>query len=109
METVDVLYHFPGQELVEWSVVHIPADPAALRRSLKSHTMAALQFVQKLMEDLSLSDIKKMKVQDVLDAIDGKYTGAPLEEMEQELSGPDPNLNNYISKLNRLKNESAKK
>lgn len=98
-----------GQELLEWSVVNIPADPAAMRRSMKSHTMAAMSFVQRLMEDLSISDIKSMKVQDVLDAIDGKYKSAPLEEIEQELSGPDPNLDKYISTLNKIKNGSLKR
>lgn len=102
-EVIDKHYRFPGQELLEWSVVNIPADPAALRRSMRNHTMAALSFVQKLVDDLSLSDIRSMKVQEVLDAIEGTYKSAPLEEIEKELSGPDPKLNQYINNLNKFK------
>lgn len=108
-DIIDRFTHFQGQDLVEWSVVNIPADPQSLRRSMKNHTMAALSFVQRLMEDLSISDIKSMKVQDVLDAIDKKYVSAPLQQVEEELSGPDPNLDKYIATLTRIKNGQAKK
>ncbi len=43
----DYTLNFEGQTLVEWSIVHIPADPAALRRSMKNHTMSALSFLQR--------------------------------------------------------------
>lgn len=108
-EIVDVFWNLSGQELVEWSIVHIPADKKALRKSMKNHTMAALSFVQTLMEDLSLSDIKNMRVQEILDAIENKYVGAPLEKIQKELSGSDPNLDLYISKLTMIKNGSLKK
>jgi hypothetical protein len=102
-EAIDMFEHLPGQELAEWSVVNIPADPAALRRSMKNHTVAALSFVQRLMEDLSISDIKSMKVQDILDAFDKKYSSAPLEQLELELRKPDPNFEKYKAKLQSFK------
>lgn len=108
-EIVDYYLNFPGQELLEWSIVNIPADAAALKRSMKSHTMAALQFVQRLIEDRSLSDIKKMNVQEILDSIEGKYTSAPITEIEKELTGPDPNLDKYLKMQSNLKNGQIKK
>lgn len=108
-EVVDSYYNMQGQELAEWSIVHIPADPRALRQSLKSHTIAAISFVQRLLEDSSINDIKKMSVQEVLDAIDKKYVSQPLEKIEEELSGPDPNLNKYLNRLNQFKNGQVKK
>lgn len=91
-ETVDYFFNFPGQDLLEWSIVHIPADPAAVKRSAQS------QFIIDLLGDISMSSAKE-----VLDAIERKYNDAPIEEIEKELSGPSPNLNKYISKLNQFK------
>jgi hypothetical protein len=105
-EVTDHRINFPGQSLVEWSIVHIPADPAALRRSMKSHTMSALSFVQKQFPELSLNDIKGMKVQELLDAFDGKLSN--LDVLEEVLSGPDPNLNKYLQMQSKIKNGQAK-
>lgn len=107
-ETVDKFYRFPGQELLEWSVVNIPADPAALRRSMRNHTMSALSYIQRLSDDLSISNIKDMRIQEVLDLIEGRYKSAPVEQIEKELSAPDASLDKYKSKLNRFKNGCIK-
>jgi len=100
-EIVDYQLNFPGQELVEFSIVNIPADPAALRRSMKSHTMAALSFVQKSIPELSLNDLRGMKVQEILDLMEKKV--ANVTQLEIELSGPDPNVSLYKSMLNKIK------
>ena len=99
-EIIDYQLNFPGQELVEFSIVNIPADPMALRRSMKSHTLAALSFVQKSIPELSLNDLRGMKVQEILDLMEKKVNVAQLEF---ELSGPDPNVSLYKSMLNRIK------
>lgn len=107
-EVVDYTLNFPGQTLVEWSIVHIPADPAALRRSMKSHTLSALSFVQKQLPELSLNDIKGMKIQELLDAFDAKAK-PDIEVLEEVLSGPDPNLNKYLLMQSKIKNGQIKK
>lgn len=104
-EIVDYYLNFPGQQLLEWSVVNIPADSNALRRSLKSHTFAALSFAQRFMPELSANDISNMRVQDILDAIEKKMPNADLALLETSLetSGADPELNKYIERLNKIK------
>lgn len=98
----DYFINFPGQTLVEWSVVHIPADPAALRKSMKSHTLSALSFVQKFVPELSMNDLRGMKVQDVIDLFDGKISVAQLE-LELKIAGPDPDLNIMKEYLTQIK------
>lgn len=85
-KVIDYTLNFPGQQLVEWSIVHIPADPAALRKSMRSHAMSALSFVQKFVPELSMNDLKSMKVQDVIDVFEGKI-------LPEQLAGADPELN----------------
>jgi hypothetical protein len=62
----DYSLKFAGQELIEWSIVQIPADPAALRRSMKNHTMAALSFLQRFVPQLSMNEMRSMKVSDLI-------------------------------------------
>jgi len=102
-KVTDHTNYWPGQALLEWSVVNIPANADALRKSLKNHTIASLEFVQRLLEDKSLKDIKQMKVQEILDVIEKKYVAAPVEQLEIELSGPDPNVSLYKLKLKQIK------
>ena len=92
-----------GQDLVEFSIVNIPADPMALKRSLKSHTMAALNFIQKSIPELSLNDLKGMKVQDILDLYERK-NGENVAQLELELVGADPNLDKYTERLTTIQN-----
>lgn len=98
----DVFYNFPGQELVEWSIVHIPADPAALKRSLKSHTEAALSFIQRSLPELSFTDITKMTVEDILKAYDKRFS-PELLEITIETKGTDPELNKMKEYLKSIK------
>lgn len=100
----DYSINFPGQTLVEWSVVNIPADPSALKRSLKSHTFSALSFIQRYVPELSMNDLRGMKVQDILDLVDSKQSGADIEEVERTLSkGPDPDLVNMQEYFKQIK------
>lgn len=104
-EVVDQTNFWPGQELLEWSIVNIPANPDAVRRSMKNHTIAALDFAAKLLEEYSIKDLKQMRVQEILDAIEKKHSGQPLEKLEQELiQGSDPDLNKYTERLKLFKN-----
>lgn len=102
----DQTYFYGGQELIEWSVVNIPSNPEALQRSMRNHTLAALNFVQRLMEDYSIKDIRQMRVQEILDTLEKRYTTPPLSEIEKELVGADPNLNKYQARLIKIKNEA---
>jgi hypothetical protein len=107
-EIIDQTNYWPGQELLEWSIVNIPANADAVRRSMKNHTIAALDFAAKLLEEYSIKDLKQMRVQEILDAIEKKTTSPTAEVLEAvielEVKGPDPDLNKYLERLKKLKN-----
>lgn len=103
--TIDQTNYWSGQELLEWSIVNIPANQEAVRRSMKNHTIAAIDFVAKLLPEFSRNDLKEMKVQDILDIIEKRHSGAPIEQLELQLetNGADPELNKYMERFNKLK------
>lgn len=101
-KVIDYTINFPAQQLVEWSVVHIPADPAALKKSMKSHALSALSFVQRFVPELSMNDLKGMKIQEVIDLFDGKVNASQLE-LELKNAGPDPDLNIMKEYLTQIK------
>lgn len=70
-ENPDANYLF-GQELLEISIVNVPANPdaVALRKSLKSQTAGALVNLSKML-DKSFSELEKMSVGEVVKALEG--------------------------------------
>lgn len=104
-EVVDYSINFPGQQLIEWSVVNIPADPDALKRSLKSHTLSALSFIQRYVPELSMNDLRAMKVQDILDIVEKRSIGDISQfELALENTGPDPEystMKDYLTKIKK--------
>ena len=67
------LYYFHGQELLEVSVVNIPSNPKAKKKSLRSQSFDALKYIyRELGGNYRFSDIEDMKVKDVIDLLDGK-------------------------------------
>ena len=68
-------YYFEGQELYEWSIVNLPGNPEALRRSFRDQTAHALMYVRRV-TGLPLGEIERMSVRDVLAALDHPPTSA---------------------------------
>src|SRR5690606_37958152 len=87
----DYTLNFEGQELLEWSIVQIPADPQALRRSVKNHTMAALSFLQRFAPQLSMNDMKSMKVADLIALLEGAEAS--------EITGTDPDYSKQVLEI----------
>jgi hypothetical protein len=82
-QIVDEVYYFSGQELLEFSIVNIPSNPEAVGRTISNHTEAALSYLMRFMpEHVSIRDIKKMSVQEVLDHVQGKATEKQIEQIE---------------------------
>lgn len=80
---IDEVYMFAGQELLEFSIVNIPSNPEAVGRSLANHTEAALGYLMRFMpEHVSMRDVRKMTIQEVLDNIEGKVTEKEVEKIE---------------------------
>jgi HK97 family phage prohead protease len=67
------LYYFSGQELLEVSIVNIPSNPKAKKKSLRDQTFTALQYIyRELGGQYSFSDIEKLTVRQILDKLNGK-------------------------------------
>lgn len=74
-------YFFAGQELLEFSIVNIPSNAKAVGRTMPHHTDAALGYLMRFMpEHISLKDMKKMTVQEVLDHVQGKVNEKKIEQ-----------------------------
>ena len=58
-------YYYEGQELLEFSIVNIPANPEALKRSVRDQTSHALMYLRRA-TGFSFADIENMTVRDVL-------------------------------------------
>lgn len=68
-------FYFHGQELIEFSIVNIPANPDAVRRTMRDHSARALLYVRR-QTGLDLAEIERLTVKDLLRALDGKEARA---------------------------------
>jgi hypothetical protein len=67
------LYYFDGQELLEVSIVNIPSNPKAAKRSLRSQTFDALNYIyRELGGKFKFSEIEDMRIGEVLDLLEGR-------------------------------------
>lgn len=82
--TIDKTYFYEGQELLEFSVVNIPSNPDATKKSFVNHTRSGLNFLMRA--GLKVSDVRKI-ANEILDQIEKNET----TEVE-ELNTPDPRL-----------------
>jgi hypothetical protein len=62
-------FYFHGQELLEVSVVNIPSNPKALKKSFRDSTKNALSYLSKALNK-RFSDIESMTIRDIMDALD---------------------------------------
>ena len=73
-------YYFDEQELLEVSIVNIPSNPNALRRSLRESTSSALSYIYRALDGkYRYSEIEEMTVRHVIDLVEGRQTPEPEE------------------------------
>ena len=100
-------YHFEGQELLEWSVVHVPSNAKAGARSLVDYYLNEIVHIERLIEcgknEFKKNDFLNMTVSDVIS--DLRKMGNTEAEIEIiiEKPGADPKLNTYAERLLKLK------
>jgi len=101
---VEQTYFYDGQELIEWSIVNIPANPDARAKSMKNHTVAALQFVQRMLPEFSMKDLTGMRIQEVLDMIEKKAKGEDLNQLDllEEQAKYTDRFNSIFNKYKHL-------
>jgi hypothetical protein len=84
---LDRTYRYKGQELLEFSIVNIPANPDAVARQLSVQADWALAYVMRFVpETMSMKDIREMKVGDVMDLVQNK-TKKEVEESIKDNTG----------------------
>lgn len=75
------LYYFEGQELLEVSIVNIPSNPSAKKKTLRGNTFDALRYIyRELGGNYRFSDIEGMTVRQVLDLLEGKEPEKPRQK-----------------------------
>jgi len=75
---INPTYYYEGQELLEISVVNIPSNPDALRRSARNQTANAIAYVHRQLNEkktYSFADVEAMTVGEVIRLLDGKAEG----------------------------------
>lgn len=83
----DETYYFSGQELVEFSIVNIPSNPKAVGRVMQSHEDRFLAFViQHMPENISIKDVRKMTVQQMMDLVAGRVKEVEAEKVEEVIA-----------------------
>lgn len=83
----DGAFVFGGQELLEWSIVNIPANPDAIRKHFAGSTFdQALNYLDKVLGDkYSLEEMKEMKVCNILEAMKGNFHSKKEEEIIKDV------------------------
>lgn len=103
-------YYFSGQELLEWSIVHIPSNPDSVKagkRFVRNSSRAAIAYtLDSLGSKFSTFQIKNMRIRDVLDLLNGKDLGIKttnLQTVRKMISDPiaKKDLVNRIEKEQR--------
>lgn len=69
-------YYYSGQELLEWSIVNVPANPETGirgKRKVGLYSQSALMYAMRMLgKDYRVSQIKEMRIKDLLDLMEGK-------------------------------------
>ncbi|UZS00260.1 hypothetical protein [Chondrinema litorale] len=79
-------YYYEGQELLEWSIVNIPSNPDAVGRSIREQRAKVLVNVKRYLGK-SYSDIENMRVAEVLDLIENRFSTNKQEEIKETFKG----------------------
>lgn len=71
-------YYFEGQQLFEWSIVHMGSNPETVKRDLQPQVRAAIDYLKRQVPGLTTRDVLSMTVRDVLAVVEGKPVQAAL-------------------------------
>ena len=102
IDEVDGAKVFGGQELVEWSIVNIPANQEAVRRHFTKNYDNALSYLDKVLGDkFSMEEVREMKVKHIIEALNGNFHFKEEEkEVKEDLRKLDPETRIREYKLN---------
>ena len=93
-------FYFEGQELLEISVVNIPSNPTALKKSFRDSTARALTYLVKAFGGTySLSDIDKMTVGNILKLLNNDQLELQYDAQSDDARNQDKADRKEIEKL----------
>ena len=93
-------FYFDGQELLEVSVVNIPSNANALRRSLRDNTADALRFVYRAFGGrYRFAEIEEMRVREVVERLTMKDERLTMKE-EEGIANPQLGASGLQFRLN---------
>lgn len=105
-------FYFEGQELLEFSIVNIPSNTDALKRSMTTQVEQGIEYLRGFIKETIKKDIDvdDLKVREVLEVLGGKtnnYFTRVLQEkarklkedIQKTLEKVKPDLNTYFKKL----------
>jgi prohead serine protease len=97
------VYHFEGQELLEFSIVNIPSNPEATRKVMVNHARAGVSMLNRI--GLPVKEIRKI-VNGILDAIEDNEPNE-VQEVQTESAEPkaDPKVEVYKQRLLNIKSK----
>lgn len=86
---VDSTYFFQGQELLEWSIVNIPSNAEATKKSMVNHTRAGVNFLRNA--GMKISVIRKVvnEMLDELEAGEDPDSGDVIVDKSFTIAGDD--------------------
>jgi len=79
-------YYYGGQELLEFSIVSIPSNTDATKRGVTKDIELISLMIQQKMPELSLADVRKLTVGDVLDILEGRKNEAEAQKAAMEVT-----------------------
>jgi HK97 family phage prohead protease len=104
-EMRDGTFHYFGQELLEVSVVNIPSNPDALKRSFRDSTANALSYISRSLNK-TFGDIENMTIREVLDSLDGKESIVEEPVVEEPIEKKNAKTRTYRENVLILKSKS---
>ena len=90
-------FYFHGQELLEVSIVNIPSNPKALKKSFRDSTKNALSYLSKAL-DKRFADIELMTIRDIMDALDGENETKTLDKDVQVVENEKEEVETFSGK-----------
>lgn len=77
--------YYPGQELLEWSIVNIPSNPKAVKREMADDTEEWLSKVSEALDGKhTVEELRKMTIKGIVSLMTGE--GVEKDEAEAEAS-----------------------
>ena len=103
-------YYYGGQELAEFSIVNIPSNPKALKRSIGDVYKSQVEKIRELIgDDLTEEDIKKLTLSGLISILTGEKRTVEVIEDQKEIETKEIETIQADIQLKRMRLELNKR